>query len=309
MTTHAVKHDPSVWSDGVAFVDQAYRPIGEATIPLLDWGFTRGDACQDTVSVRNGRFFRLTDHLDRFERSCLGLRYQLPVNRAEIEDILHRCVEKSGLSHATVQMIATRGSGPSASRDPRRCVNRFMAFAIPFVVVANAEQMARGLSARIVSRWRLPPDSVPSQIKNYNWIDFVLSLFEAYDSDCETAILRNHRGDISEGPGFNIFARFGATLVTPGYNVLEGITRRCVFEICGEIGQPVEARPLSGAELQAADEVFACSTAGGIMPITRINTVAIGDGRPGGLTSKLAGIYWRKRDEGWHATPVRGART
>lgn len=305
MNTHVSTHDRSRWSDGVAYVDQTYRPIAEASIPLLDWGFTRGDACQDTVSVRNGRFFRLEDHLDRFEQSCRRLRYQLPVERAEIEDVLHRCVAKSGLAQATVQMIATRGSGPSASRDPRRCTNRFMAFAIPFVVVANAEQMARGLSAHVASHWRLPHNSVPSQIKNYNWIDFVLSLFEAYDNSCDTAILRTHEGGISEGPGFNIFARLGAILVTPGYNILEGITRRCVFEICGEIGQKVEARFLSEADLLAADEVFACSTAGGIMPVTRINDGAVGDGRPGPLTRRLADIYWRKRDEGWHATPVR----
>ena len=292
--------------EGIAFIDGSYVPIGEASIPLMDWGFTRGDACQDTVSVRKGAFFRLQDHLDRFEQSCARLRYTMPVERKAIETILKSCVEMTGLANATVQMIMTRGLGPSGSRDPRLCKNRFMAFCVPFVVVANEEQRKRGLSVWISSRWRLPPDSVPSQIKNYNWIDFVLSLYDAYDAGCETSLMKNHLGDISEGPGFNVFALTGSVLSTPGYNVLEGITRRSVIEICREIGQIVEVKSISESDLIGADEVFACSTAGGVMAITSVNGKLIGEGKPGSLTTRLGEIYWSKRDQGWHATPVDG---
>ncbi|MGX5843619.1 aminotransferase class IV [Mesorhizobium sp. ArgA1] len=290
--------------EGIAFIDDRYVPIAEASIPLMDWGFTRGDACQDTVSVRKGAFFRLQDHLDRFEESCTRLRYTMPVGRNGIEKVLKSCVEMTGLADATVQMIMTRGSGPAGSRDPRLCKNRFMAFCVPFVVVANEEQRTRGLSVRISSRWRLPPDSVPSQVKNYNWIDFVLSLFDAYDAGCETSLLRNHLGTISEGPGFNVFALTGGVLATPGYNVLEGITRRCVIEICREIGQPIEMKSIHESDLIGADEIFISSTAGGIMPVTSINGKPVGAGKPGALTTQLSQIYWTKRDQGWHATPV-----
>lgn len=289
---------------GIAYIGDAYVPIAEATIPLGDWGFTRGDACQDTVSVRNHCFFRLEDHLDRFERSCSSLNYTIPLDRSSIKRVLKTCVEMTGLKDATVQMIATRGTGPGRSRDPRECKNRFMAFAVPFVVVANQQQIADGLSAHISSQWRLPPRSVPSHIKNYNWIDFVLSLYEAYEAECDTSILKNHLGDITEGPGFNIFAVIGKILCTPGYNVLEGITRRSVLEICNEMGLPTDVRALSEGDLLAANEVFACSTAGGVMPITRIDRTIIGGGRPGAVTMRLREQYWRKRDSGWYSTPV-----
>jgi len=299
-----MNQSPNAHLEGVAFINGHYVPVAEASVPLMDWGFTRGDACQDTVSVRNGAFFRLQDHLDRFEESCTRLRYEMPVERKEIEEILKSCVRMTGLVNATVQMIMTRGLGPSGSRDPRLCKNRFMAFCVPFVVVANEEQRRRGLSVKVSSRWRLPPDSVPSQIKNYNWIDFVLSLYDAYDAGCETSLMKNHLGTISEGPGFNVFALTGKVLATPGYNVLEGITRRCVIEICCELGQPLEVGSISESDLIGADEVFACSTAGGIMPITSVNGKPIGDGKPGSLTTRLAETYWSKRDQGWHSTSV-----
>ena len=66
-------------NDGIAFVEGAFCPIHEARISLLDWGFLRSDACQDTVSVWNGAFFRLDDHLERFERSLHTAAHDLPV--------------------------------------------------------------------------------------------------------------------------------------------------------------------------------------------------------------------------------------
>ena len=61
-------------ADGVAYVDGTYVPIGEARLPLLDWGFTRSDATYDVVHVWKGSFFRLEDHLDRFDQERSYLR-------------------------------------------------------------------------------------------------------------------------------------------------------------------------------------------------------------------------------------------
>lgn len=68
----------SPFEDGIAFVEGVFCLIHEARISLLDWGFLRSDACQDTISVWNGVFFRLDDHLERFERSFSRLRMTCP---------------------------------------------------------------------------------------------------------------------------------------------------------------------------------------------------------------------------------------
>src|SRR4029079_4059666 len=71
------------FSAGCAWIEGEFVPIGEARIPLLDVGFTRWDATYDVVAVWHGRFFRLDDHLDRFERSWTKLRMQPEQSRAE----------------------------------------------------------------------------------------------------------------------------------------------------------------------------------------------------------------------------------
>src|SRR3569623_1338933 len=81
----------SRFADGVAFIEGGYVPVAEARIPLLDYGFLRSDACQDTISVWRGQYFRREDHIDRFERSCSRLRLTIPHSRQEIRDILDHC--------------------------------------------------------------------------------------------------------------------------------------------------------------------------------------------------------------------------
>ena len=66
------------FSQGAAFVEGRYVPAREARVSLLDWGFTRSDVTYDVVHVREGGFFRLDDHLDRFERSLAGFRLAPP---------------------------------------------------------------------------------------------------------------------------------------------------------------------------------------------------------------------------------------
>ena len=61
-----VTGDPA-FAEGVAWVDGRYVPIAEASVPILDWGFTRSDVTYDVVHLWKGSFFRLEDHLDRFD--------------------------------------------------------------------------------------------------------------------------------------------------------------------------------------------------------------------------------------------------
>jgi branched-chain amino acid aminotransferase len=283
--------DPRCYPHGVAFMDGQYLPMSEAKLSVLDWGFLHSDATYDTVHVWNGRFFRLDLHLDRFFGSLERLRMKLPYDQSKIEAILRTCVALSGHRSAYVEMICTRGSSSTFSRDPRQAENRFIAFAVPFGSVANLEQLERGLHVAISETIRIPPGSIDPSIKNYHWLDLVKGMFDAYDSGAETALLVNTNGHIAEGPGFNVFIVKDGSLRTPALGVLPGITRRAVFDLCVEIGLSALAADISRAEIKRADEVFITSTAGGIMPVTRIDDVPIADGHVGSVTRRLMDLY------------------
>ncbi|PBB68843.1 branched-chain amino acid transferase [Mesorhizobium sp. WSM4312] len=289
--------DPHTYPDGIAFLDGQYLPISQAKLSVLDWGFLHSDATYDTVHVWNGRFFRLDLHLDRFFGGLDKLRMTIPFDRDGVAEILHNCVALSGHRAAYVEMLCTRGASPTFSRDPRQAINRFMAFAVPFGSVANAEQLQRGLRVAISDKVRIPPASVDPSIKNYHWLDLVRGLYDAYDRGAETALLLDFNGNVAEGPGFNVFCVKDGKLSTPAIGVLPGITRRTVFDLCAEEGLVAAAADVSVAALTAADEVFITSTAGGIMPVTEIDGAAIADGKAGPVTGRLMALYWQKHDD------------
>ena len=292
------------YKDGGAFTGDKYWPIAEAKIPILDWGFLRSDANQDTVSVWNGLFFRLEDHLDRFLKNNEKLRFSISQNRQTIRQILFELVRKCGFQNAYVQMLVTRGRPPIGSRDLRMCENRFHAFCLPYIWLAPEEIRNRGLNAHISNIQRIPSKSVDPTIKHYHWLDFQMGLFEAYDTGTETVILTDSQGNIAEGPGFNVFMAKDGVLFTPSSGVLEGMTRRTVFELCEMEGFECHETTISPKTLLSADEVFLSSTAGGLVPVTRLDNVPVSSVSVGKMTLQLNQSYWDKRLEGWHGTPV-----
>lgn len=112
-------------------------------------GFLHSDATYDVVHVWRGRFFRLNDHLDRFERGMIKLRMSLPIDRTGIRSILHDVVRASRLEDAYVEMICTRGLSAPGSRDPRDCVNQFYAFA--FRLPGSPPRSSRNRDCRCTS--------------------------------------------------------------------------------------------------------------------------------------------------------------
>jgi branched-chain amino acid aminotransferase len=304
MMERAMVADRAAYADGTAFVDGRFVPMAEARVPILDWGFLRSDATYDVAHAWRGSFFRLEDHLDRFERGMARLHMSLPYDRAEIRDILVECVRLSDLRDAYAEILCTRGVPPSGSRDPRSCKNNFFAFAVPFVWIADPEKQERGLHATISRVQRIGPGSVDPTVKNYHWLDLEVGLYEAYDRGGETVILVDGKDNVVEGPGFNVFTVKDGEVSTPSPGVLEGITRRTVMELAAEHGLPLEAREVPAEEVRRADEVFLTSTAGGIIPVTKVDGEPVGNGEPGPVSRRLREAYWNLHNDPRFATPI-----
>ncbi|MEM9027521.1 MAG: aminotransferase class IV [Pseudomonadota bacterium] len=295
--------------EGVAYVDGAYLPANEASVPLLDWGFTRSDAFQETVSFWGGYFFRLDDHIERFYRSAERLR-MTPPTEEELRSVLHELVGRGGYSSAYIQFLMTRGVPPVGDRDVRNCVNRFRAYAIPYVWIARPQIQERGMRLHLSDRRRIPPVSVDPRVKHYHWLDFQLGLLEAYDAGCETVLLQDVEGNLAEGPGFNVFIVEDGKLFTPeAINVLDGMTRRTIIELAASLQIPVAETEIPPDRLASCDEVFITTTAGGVIPIASVDGMEIGDGTPGPLSSRLHESYWTKRADGWLGTALQSGGT
>ena len=294
-----------LWPEGAAYIDGRFMPIAEAAIPVTDFGYRRSDVTYDVVSVWGGAFFRLDDHLKRFRASMRSLRLEPPESDDDLRRVLTECVRRTGLREAYVAMDCLRGRPkPGLTRHPADCRNYISAYAIPWVWVMTPEVQARGAHLIVARTPRIADDSVDPRVKNFHWGDLTRGLFEARDQGADTCVLLDREGFVTEGPGFNVFSVTGNTIATSDHGALEGITRLSVQELCGALGYEFQVRKLPVQELREADEIFLATTAGGIMPASRIDGRIMGNDRPGPISARLRETFWAKRAEGWRATPV-----
>ncbi len=250
------------------------------------------------VGVWKGRFFRLEEHLKRFERAWKALKMSPSIDLPSIRQVLFECVRRSGLREAYVEMIVTRGVPQAGSRDPRTYDNCFYAYAIPYVWIQSIEKQKKG-GHLIIARdtIRIPESSVDPTVKNFHWADLTRGLLEAYDRGGEYVVLPNQKGCLTEGPGFNVFTVYRNELWTPPSGVLEGITRKTVIELARNEGISTRVEDLSIELARSSDEIFATSTAGGVMPMTVLDGISIGKGLPGRLTQLLHKRYWEAHED------------
>ena len=269
-------------------------PISQATIPVNDWGLVHSDITYDVVPVINGAFFRFEEYLSRFFSSMESLYLDPGMNKSEVQKALHQMVSQSGLRDSYVAMVCSRGKPKiPGSRDPRDCENHFFAWCVPYVHVIKPEIIDQGATAWISQNvYRIPEESVNPRVKNYHWGDFTQGIFEAKDNKYETVILLDFDGNVTEGPGFNVFAVKDGVLITPDRGILAGVSRKTVLEIADHLGIRAVICPLSVDELLAADEVFLSSSGGGVIPIVRVNETIYGNGVSGPISVLLNETYW-----------------
>jgi branched-chain amino acid aminotransferase len=293
---------------GAAYVNGAYCPLGEASVPILDMGFLQADATYEKATVARGRFFRLDDHYDRFERSCAKFRLRNPLTREGMTETFSELLRLTGLTEAGVFWVVTRGMAREASdrNNPDVFENRFYAFASEYTSIATPEQRRTGLDVIVSERYiRTPPKAVDPTAKNFNWQDMKLSLFEAREREADWSVLTDADGFLTEAAGANVFVVEDGELYTPDSGCLEGITRLAAIDLAELIGVPTHLEKVHADRLRTAEDAFLTSTAGGIMPINSVDGALLGGNEgPGKLAHRLDELYWEKLFGGWKSTPV-----
>ena len=292
--TETLAKNSHPFANGVAWVAGELVPWQEARIPFRDQGFLHSDLTYDVPSVWDGRFFRLDDHIKRLSASCEKIRMKLPLSPEEIKRILCDMVSQSGIRDAFVELIVTRGFKAVREMKPGEEVkNNLYLFVVPYVWVMEPELQTTGGSA-IIARTvrRTPPGSMDPTVKNLQWGDLVRGIFEAQDRGAHYPFLTDGDANITEGSGFNVVFIKDGSLYTADRGVLEGVTRKSVFDAAKYHNIPINCQVVPVELAYRSDEVFMCTTAGGIMPITSIDGRPIKDGQVGPITKKIWDKYW-----------------
>lgn len=291
---------------GVVYVNGRFEPGDRASISVFDHGFLYGDGVFDTSFARHGRIFKLDEHLGRLERSLRAVALELPMSMAELGAATLETVARNGRSDAYIKIVASRGVSAEPLMDPRHCEPTVVIFARPYLSLAGAGVKERGLVTKLTSLRRVSHTALDPRIKSLNYLNLVLSRMEAFAAGCDEALIVDEDGDVCEAPGYNVFAVIDGVVVTPDRAILEGITRATVLELCADLGVPSRIGRLAPFDLFTAQEAFLTSTAGGLIPVVRVDGRPVGTGRPGPVLARLDARYEELLKAGWHGTDVPG---
>ena len=286
-------------NDAMVNVNGTISDSRSAVVSVFDHGFLFGEGIYETLRTYNNRPFLLDQHLRRLRASADGIGLTVPLSDRDFGKRISETTAAADVTGACyIRLLVTRGVG-ELSYDPSTCPQPTIVIIVKPHPETSEEVLNRGIRIVVSSVLRNHPGSVNPKIKSNNLLNNALAMQEALRAGAEEALMRNHRGELSECAQSNFFLVKQGEALTPSLEagLLEGVTRNFLFEIGKTIGVPVRDAVLHDDDLAAADEMFITSTTREVLPVTWIDDRPVGSGSPGPVTLALATAFRRRADE------------
>jgi branched-chain amino acid aminotransferase len=260
----------------------------EAKVSVYDHGFLYGDGVFEGIRVYGGKVFLLEEHIDRLYDSALAIRLEIPMTKGELTAAVNSTVAANHLADGYVRLVVSRGAG-TLGLDPRKTADPQIIIIADTIALYPPETYEQGLKLITASTLRNHPQALSARIKSLNYLNNILAKIEGIDGGCVEALMLNHKGEVAECTGDNIFIVTRGTLRTPSVDagILEGITRNAVIRLAREAKIPVSETTLLRHDIYVADECFLTGTAAEVVPVTSLDGRQIGAGKPGPITRDL----------------------
>jgi D-alanine transaminase len=277
-----------VSGDSQAYLNGEFLRVQDAKISVLDRGFIFGDGIYEVVPVYQGKAFRMTEHLNRLDRSLRALRIDPPMDRAAWVKLVEELISRSETRTCIVYLQVTRGVAKRDHAFPTtKIVPTVFGMTSPFQP-PSAQLREQGVAVIGIEdeRW------LHCEIKSVSLLGNVLAKQQAVDAGVdEVAQFRD--GMLTEGASCNIWVVSRGTLIAPPKNnlILEGIRYGLLSDLAAEQGVPFEMRPVSRAEVAAADELMLSSATREVLPIVKYDGKPVGGGKPGPVYARLRAGY------------------
>jgi branched-chain amino acid aminotransferase len=262
-----------------------------AAVSPFDSAVQGGDAVWEGLRLRDGKIFRLDEHLARLRASARALAFAAIPSAEEITEQIKRTLAANGMRDGVhIRLTLTRGVKITSGMDPR--LNQAGPTLIVLAEYKDPVYDASGITLVTASVRRPAPDCLDPKIHHNNLLPSIMAKIEANVAGADDAVMLDHRGFIAETNATHIFLVTGGTLATPTtVSCPEGITRAVVLELAAAAGIACQAGDYTLPQLYTADEAFVTGTMGGLVPVVTVDGRTIGDGQPGPVTKQLTAQF------------------
>jgi len=276
-------------------------PASQASIAIFDAGVVLGATVTEMTRTFRQEPWRLGDHLRRLYRSLKYTRMEVETLREELERITRELVahnakllhpeDELGIVHFVTAgefPVYAGSAGRTARTTPTVCIHTF-----PMPFELWAKKLLHGQHLVTPSIRHVPPQCYDPKMKYRSRMHYYLADHEARVADPEAAaLLLDLEGNVTETGGSNFLIVKDGTIISPTtVNTLPGISRAMVMELAAKNGIPFVERDFQVYDVINADEAFTATTPYCLLPVTKINGLPIGDGKPGPMVKRLLGLW------------------
>jgi branched-chain amino acid aminotransferase len=276
------------------YISGKYFAKEDAKVSVYDHGFLYGDGVFEGMRSYGGKVFRLAEHLDRLWASAKGIWLAIPISREEMAKAVNDTLAANGIKDGYIRLVVTRGAG-ALGLDPNRCSDPQVIIIADHIQLYPKEMYENGLEIVTASTIRNHSAALSPRIKSLNYLNNIMAKIEGLQAGAPEALMLNAQGEVAECTADNIFVVRKGLLLTPPLDagILEGITRDAVIELAKELKIPVQQIALTRHDIFIADECFLTGSGAEIIPVVKLDSRVIGDGKPGPLTKRLTERFHR----------------
>ena len=282
---------PKIWMNG-DLVDWAEAKVHVLT-HTLHYGTGVFEGIRAYETPQGPAVFRLTDHIERLERSARILGMRLPYSVDELVSATKATVASTGLPSCYVRPIAYYGYGEMGLNTLPCSVDVAIA-CWPWGAYLGEDALEKGVRMKISSWTRHDHNTMPPAAKTTgNYVNSSLAKVEALRAGYDEAIMLAPNGLVAECSGENLFAVRNGIIISPPLSAgaLEGITQNSVITIAEDLGFDVRLDNLARSDLYIAEEIFVCGTAAEVGSVNSVDDRPVPC--PGPMTTAIAEVYGR----------------
>jgi D-alanine transaminase len=270
------------------YINGDFKKEDEAKVSIFDRGLLFSDSLYEVTTVINGKLIDFNNHMKRLDRSMTELKFKKLLNHLDILIFHRKLIELNNLKEGMIYLQVTRGVADRSFDMPKDKIEPTVLAFTQEKKIIDSESAKNGIKVMTLDdmRWKL------CDIKTTQLLYASMAKTEATEKGFDDAWMLRE-GYITEGSSSNAWIIKGKIIMTRQSDnlILSGITRDAIFKCAKDLGYEVVTKNITLPDAQSASEAFITSATAFVMPVVKINTSQIGDGKPGKFVTALREEY------------------